>query len=58
MKKALVISVTEKELQELYRILLDRDKDGALEFLDTYARAPLHQAMLARYISAYGNHKC
>lgn len=45
MKKALVIPVTEKELQELYRILLDRDRDAALEFLDAYARAPLHQAM-------------
>ncbi len=45
MKKALVIPVTEKELQELYRILLDRDRDAALEFLDTHARAPLHQAM-------------
>lgn len=45
MKKALVIPVTEKELQELYRILLDRDKDAALEFLDVHARAPLRQAM-------------
>lgn len=45
MRKALVIPVTEKELQELYRILLDRDKDAALEFLDVYARAPLRRAM-------------
>jgi len=29
MKKALVIPLTEKELQEVYRILIDRDKDAA-----------------------------
>jgi hypothetical protein len=45
MKKALVIPLTDKELQEVYRILLDRDKDAALEFLNEHARAPLHQAM-------------
>ncbi len=45
MKKALVIPLTEKELQEVYRILIDRDQDGALEFLNAHARAPLLKAM-------------
>ena len=45
MKKALVIPITEQELQELYRILIDRDTDAAWEFLNEYARAPLHQAL-------------
>lgn len=45
MKKALVIPLSEQELQELYRILIDRDKDAALAFLDTHARAPLHKAL-------------
>jgi len=45
MKKALVIPLTEKELQEVYRILIERDKESALEFLDAHARLPLHKAM-------------
>ncbi len=45
MKKALVIPLTEKELQEIYRILIDRDQNGALEFLNRHARAPLQKAM-------------
>ena len=45
MKKTLVILLTDKELQELYRVLIDRDMSAALEFLDVHARAPLHKAM-------------
>ena len=45
MKKALVIPLTDQELQEVYRILIDRDRDAALEFLDAHARAPLHKAL-------------
>ncbi len=45
MKKALVIPLSDKELQEVNRILMDRDKDAAWKFLDEHARAPLHQAM-------------
>jgi hypothetical protein len=45
MKKALVILLTAQELQEVYRILIDRDKDAAWEFLNTHARAPLLNAM-------------
>lgn len=39
MRKALVIPLSEKELQELYRILIDRDKDAVWEFLDARATA-------------------
>ncbi len=45
MKRALVIPLTDKELQEVYRILIDRDKDAAWEFLNEHARAPLRKAM-------------
>ena len=44
-KKALVIPLTERELQEVYRILIDRDTDAAFEFLNAHARAPLKKAM-------------
>jgi|YelNatPaOPRAMG01_1025707.scaffolds.fasta_scaffold114824_2 DNA-binding GntR family transcriptional regulator len=45
MKKALVVALTEEELQELYRILIDRDAEAALAFLQDHLRAPLLQAM-------------
>ncbi len=45
MKQALIIPLTGKELQEVYRILLERDTNAALQFLDEHARAPLLKAM-------------
>lgn len=33
MKRTLILSLTDEELLELQRILLDEDKDGALRFL-------------------------
>ena len=45
MKKVLVIPLTDKELQEVYRILLDRDNDAAWDFINEHARAPLLNAM-------------
>lgn len=45
MKKALVIPLTDKELQEVYRILLDHDKDAAWDFINEHARTPLQKAM-------------
>jgi hypothetical protein len=45
MKKALVLPLTAKELQELYRILIDRDENGALQFLSDHARVPLQKAL-------------
>lgn len=38
MKKLLGIALTDEELVELYRILLDKDADGALAFLETHAK--------------------
>ena len=43
MARALVVPLTEEELQELTRILLDRDEAGALEFLRRHLRPALHQ---------------
>ncbi len=45
MKKALVIPLTDEELQHVYRILIDRDPEGAWEFLNAHARAQLLKAM-------------
>ncbi len=45
MKQALVIPLTGKELQEVYRILIDRDENAAWQFLDEHARAPLQKAL-------------
>ncbi|MGB9722453.1 MAG: hypothetical protein ACP5OO_00520 [Chloroflexia bacterium] len=45
MKKALVVPLTEEEVQELYRILLDSDAEAALAFIREHLRAPLLQAM-------------
>jgi hypothetical protein len=45
MKKTLANPLTDLDLQELYGILIDRDKDGALEFLDLNARPAFNKAM-------------
>ncbi len=46
MKKALVIPLTDKELQDVYRILIDRDQAGAWEFFNAQVRAPLLKALM------------
>ncbi len=45
MKKALIAPLTDKELPDIYRILIDRDQEGAWEFLNAQVRAPLLKAM-------------
>jgi|YNPNPStandDraft_1061719.scaffolds.fasta_scaffold14315_7 DNA-binding GntR family transcriptional regulator len=45
MKKALVVPLTDEEVQELYRILLDGDAEGALSFIREHLRAPLLHAL-------------
>ncbi|GAB4516444.1 MAG: hypothetical protein Kow0047_28370 [Anaerolineae bacterium] len=45
MKKALTIVLTDEELLELYRIILDRDAEGALAFLDQHLKKPARQAL-------------
>lgn len=42
MKKALTITLTDEELLELYRILLDKDAEGALNFLETRLKSQIH----------------
>jgi len=41
---ALVVPLTDEELQELTRILLDRDEPAALDFLRRHLKPALHQA--------------
>jgi len=39
MKKLLAIPLEDEEIIELYRILLDRDAEGALAFLQTHVKS-------------------
>jgi hypothetical protein len=43
--KPLVIPVTETDLQELYRVLLDEDEPAALAFLQKHLRGKLREVM-------------
>lgn len=45
MKKGLTLVLSDEELLDLYRILLDRDEAGALAFLDQYLKKPVQQAL-------------
>lgn len=45
MKKALTIVLSDVELQELYRVILDRDEKGALTFLDRHLRGQVIRAL-------------
>ena len=45
MQKSLVIVLSDQELLDLYRVLIDRDADGALAFLDHHVRKKVHQAL-------------
>ncbi|MBC7264015.1 MAG: hypothetical protein H5T64_06605 [Chloroflexi bacterium] len=45
MKKALVVPLTEEELQSLCRILLDRDEKEALRFLEEHLKKPANEAL-------------
>ena len=44
MARALVVPLTEEELQELTRVLLDRDEPAALDFLGRHLKPALHQS--------------
>ena len=48
MKTVITIARTDGELQELYRIILDRDDGGALAFLDEHLKKKVHQALEGR----------
>lgn len=45
MKKALTLILSDAELLELQRILLDRDEGGALAFLDEHLKKQVAKAL-------------
>jgi len=45
MKRTLMLPVTDEELVELCRILLDRDQEGALQFLEEHLRGKVNQVL-------------
>ncbi|MGA9350484.1 MAG: hypothetical protein WBW48_17015 [Anaerolineae bacterium] len=45
MKKVLVVPLTDEELLDLCRILLDRDEQDALRFLDEHLKKPTNEAL-------------
>jgi len=45
MKKALVVPLTDEELLDLCRILLDRDEKDALRFLDEHLKKPANEVV-------------
>jgi regulator of sigma D len=45
MKKALVVPLSDEELLDLCRILIDHDEAGALAFLDQHLKKKVNQAL-------------
>ena len=45
MKKALVVTLSDDELIDLCRIVLDRDAEGALEFVTRHLKRKAEQAL-------------
>jgi DNA-binding GntR family transcriptional regulator len=45
MKKSILLLLSDEELQELYRMLIDRDAEAALRFLNQHLRKEVHQAL-------------
>ena len=45
MKKLLTIPLEDEEIIELCRILMDRDPDGALEFLQTHVKGKARELL-------------
>ena len=45
MKKALVVPLAEEELLGLCRVIIDRDAEGALEFVDRHLKKQVNQAL-------------
>ena len=45
MKKTLTIALSDAELVDLYRIILDRDEPGALAFFDAHLRSQVHRVL-------------
>ncbi len=45
MKKALVVPLTDEELLDLCRVIIDRDAEGALEFVNRHLRKKVEQVL-------------
>ena len=45
MKKALVITLSDEELLDLCRIIMDEDKDEALHFVEKHLKSKVHDAL-------------
>jgi len=45
MKKALVVPLTDEELLDLCRIILDKDAGGALHFVESHLKKKANQAL-------------
>jgi len=45
MKKALVVPLSDEELLDLYRIILDEDAEGALQFVEKHLKKPANEAL-------------
>lgn len=45
MKTALLVPLSEEELAHLYGIIIDRDQDGALAFLDQHLKKKVRRAL-------------
>ena len=45
MNKSLTITLSDEELIDLYRIILDRDEAGAWAFLDTHLKKGIQRAL-------------
>ncbi len=56
MKKTLTIRLEDEDLLELYRILMDKDAEGALEFLQTHVKSQARDLMEKRGKVIVGKH--
>jgi len=45
MKKGLTIILTDEELLDLCRIILDKDAEGALQFVEKHLKKPANEAL-------------
>jgi hypothetical protein len=45
MKKALVVALSDEELLDLCRIILDKDAEGALQFVEKHLKKPANEAL-------------
>ncbi len=45
MKKGLTLVLSDEELLDLCRVIIDRDAEGALKFVDRHLKKPAQQAL-------------